>query len=115
MNIIYSPITYFAIGISSILLYYKYSFKDSKKLETQVSEWMINNLSNKIIRWKQKNSNINENYTQFIIDTFPENIKVKNGHVIWMDPRIEGPNWKGLFYKINSFDKLHIQSSPPGV
>ena len=101
---------YIALGIASsysfVLLSEHFDNSDDN-IKDSTRKMMDNDFMNKIILWKRENKEISSNYHLFIKDMFPENIKFVNNNVDWIDPRVMGPRWKGVFDKLSYNTKLY--------
>jgi len=81
----------------------------------EVKQWMYKNQVNNIIDWENNNINDAQNYIKFVKETFPENIKIEKDKIIWIDERVLGKHWKGVFDKIKPTDKKYTLDNPPGT
>lgn len=88
--------------------------KEPDKFE--IKTYMLRDLENKMITWKQKNPNNSYNYHKFLRDNFPENIKFnQDGDVTWVDPGVESMVWTDLFKGCNGESRLHQLGPPPYI
>jgi hypothetical protein len=113
----YDIITFISVSSLLSLSYYiaNYKVKKPNDMKNKVKQWMQRDLINKMIIWKKANPLIENDFNEFIKLEFPENIRVQHNKIIWIDPRILGPTWKGVFENITSTDPLYIQPPPPGL
>ena len=81
----------------------------------EVKQWMYKNQVNSIIDWKNNNIDDSHNYIKFVKETFPENIKMEKDKIIWIDERVLGKHWKGVFDNIKPSDKKYTLDNPPGT
>ncbi len=117
------PIMTFASAYGMVICkrkFNKFREKLEERYETQqqqekVKTWMYQKQVNTIIDWKKEHPSEADNYFKFIRDTFPENIKVEDEKIVWIDHRILGDNWKGTFLGLKATDKKYVLSQPPGT
>lgn len=88
------------------------SYSKSKAYQEELNGYMIKELENKIIIWKKKNIGKSDDYYQFLIDCFPENIKTKGDTITWVDERANN-KWLKIFNNVGANDKLHNLGNPP--
>ena len=84
-------------------------------MEEKVKKWMLQDLKNKMIKWKKEDPGENTDYFKFIKSVFPENIDMQDNKVIWIDKRIMGKSWVETFNKCKASDRLEVLNDPPGI
>jgi hypothetical protein len=78
----------------------------------EIATWNQKRLENKMIVWKQANPH--KEFQDYLIDKMPENIKLDTaGAVCWLDPRLQGPLWKGAFERVQASDSPHEIGAAP--
>jgi hypothetical protein len=98
-----------------------------------IQEWVRLDFENIIIKWKRQIEEQGEEkeeggegvvsalggrgtYEHFLAECFGENIAFDGkGKVRWIDARVQGAEWRGVFERVHTTDALHMIGTAPGL
>jgi hypothetical protein len=103
------------------------SLDEALKAEAEaIQAWFSLDFENQIIRWKQKQGLKSKeaidrlgsmgSYERFLAECYSENIAFDGkGKVRWIDPRVQGDDWRGVFESLEAQSTLHAIGASPGT
>jgi hypothetical protein len=109
-----------AVEVSEVATNYLQKATNSEALDIdtlsskRLQDYMKKELENQMIEWKRKQPVSKQHqFELFLLDNYPENVKTEGNEVVWVDPRVQGDNWRGAFQRLNAEHAVHQLGPPP--